>query len=89
MSKAESVKEWVYKGLTPCLMLCIGYLLNDKLETIDRRLSAVESLQNQITTNTAQIGFLQQEQQETKNRLDAHLAAILPDEIKVKKERSF
>ncbi len=89
MSRAETYKEWAYRSVTPVLVLVIGYLLNDKLATIDNRLSALEGLNDKVVTNTTTIGFLQKQEDETKDKLNAHLSAVLPEEIKVKKDRNF
>ena len=88
MSKTlAELKTWLYAGVTPLLMVIIGYLLNDKLETIDKRLSALEGLQNQVAVNTTNISYLSRDVNDTKRLLQEHLAAIPAEEITIKKKR--
>jgi hypothetical protein len=82
---ATDIKLWILMGITPVMMLIIGYLINDKLTTIDNRLSALENLQNQVTINTTDIGYLKESERENKEKLEIHLAAVLPEETKVKR----
>jgi hypothetical protein len=82
---ATDIKLWILIGITPVMMLIIGYLINDKLTTIDNRLSALESLQNQVSINTTDIGYLKESERENKEKLEVHLAAVLPEETKVKR----
>jgi hypothetical protein len=82
---ATDIKLWILIGITPVMMLIIGYLINDKLTTIDNRLSALENLQNQVTINTTDIGYLKESERENKEKLEVHLAAVLPEETKVKR----
>jgi hypothetical protein len=82
---ATDIKLWILMGITPVMMLIIGYLINDKLTTIDNRLSALENLQNQVSINTTDIGYLKESERENKEKLEVHLAAVLPEETKVKR----
>jgi hypothetical protein len=82
---ATDIKLWILMGITPVMMLIIGYLINDKLTTIDNRLSALENLQNQVSINTTDIGYLKESERENKEKLEIHLAAVLPEETKVKR----
>jgi hypothetical protein len=82
---ATDIKQWILMGITPVMMLIIGYLINDKLTTIDNRLSALENLQNQVSINTTDIGYLKESERENKEKLEIHLAAVLPEETKVKR----
>jgi hypothetical protein len=47
--------------------------------------SALENLQNQVTINTTDIGYLKESERENKEKLEIHLAAVLPEETKVKR----
>jgi hypothetical protein len=82
---ATDIRLWILMGITPVMMLIIGYLLNDKLTTIDNRLSALENLQNQVSINTTDIGYLKEGERENAEKLNIHLAAVLPEETKVKR----
>jgi hypothetical protein len=84
---ATDIKLWILIGITPVMMLIIGYLINDKLTTIDNRrnFQALENLQNQVTINTTDIGYLKESERENKEKLEIHLAAVLPEETKVKR----
>jgi N-acetylmuramic acid 6-phosphate (MurNAc-6-P) etherase len=86
------IKQWILMGITPVMMIIIGYLLNDKLVTIketqeelSERLLRVEGLHEQITINTTDIGYLKESERENKEKLEIHLAAVLPEETKVKR----
>lgn len=88
MSKATAIDE-VKAWLTPLLLSACTFLLWNKLDGMEQRITKLENLNQQVTTNTTALGFLQKQEDETKGKLDAHLSAVLPEEIKVKKESNF
>jgi hypothetical protein len=85
MQAIDQFKAW----LMPLLLTACTYLLWDKLDGMEARITKLESVTTQVTINTTDISYLKQEQGEMAKKLDIHLAAILPDETAIKQKKNF
>ena len=84
MSKEQAIdqfKAW----LMPLLLSACTFLLWNKLDVMEQRITKLEAVTNQVTINTTDIGYMKKNEEETRGKLDAHLAAMLPEEVGVKR----
>ncbi len=85
MSKSSAIdqfKSW----LTPALLVLIGYLAKNKMDSMDAKLDLIMPLQTQQAINTTTISRLDNDLGNLTDRFNQHLSAIPEGEITIKRK---